>query len=85
MIGDRDDASRIGKNQFEMVDAELGLKQGTMAQRALKVKESLMEEKDALAETVEKEIPACKIVKRIAELIGNRCKNLSRQGLQKPS
>lgn len=80
-IGDRDDASRIGKNQFEMVDHQLGLKTGTMAVRALDMSERLMENKDDLALQIKEKFPNAKIVKRIADLIGNRCKSLRRQGL----
>lgn len=81
VIGDRDDASRIGKNQFEMVDAELGLKIGTMASRVLGMSDKLMKYKDDLALEVLREFANAKIAQRIADLISNRCKSLSRQGL----
>lgn len=80
-IGDRDDANRIGKNQFEMVDKELGLKVGTMAGRALEMSEKLMKNKDDLATQVKSEFPNAKIATRIADLIGDRCKSLNRQGV----
>lgn len=80
-IGDRDDSSRIGKKQFEMVDEELGLKVGTIAGRALEISERLMKNKDDLAVQIKSELPKAKIVKRIADLIGDRCKSLSRQGV----
>lgn len=81
IIGDRNDASRVGKNQFEMVDKELGLKIGTMGKRILGMSERLNKEKDDLAKEVEREFPSVKIVKRIADLISDRCKSLRRQGL----
>lgn len=81
VIGDRDDASRIGKKQFEMVDLDLGLKLGTMAARARNMSERIIENKDELAAQVKNEIPNAKIAKRIADLIGDRCKSLSRQGI----
>jgi hypothetical protein len=34
-----------------------------------------------LVSQVQKELPNAKIVKRISELIENRCKNLKKQGL----
>jgi serine/threonine-protein kinase HipA len=80
-IGDRDDASRVGKNQFEMVDTSLGLKLGTMAKRVNAMSDKLMINKDLLAEKIEKEIPNAKVVSRISEFIGNRCKSLNRQSL----
>ena len=81
VIGDRDDASRIGKKQFEMIDTELGIKVGTMAVRVLEMSERLMKNKDDLAAQVKSEFPNAKIVKRIADLVGDRCKSLSRQGV----
>ncbi len=80
-IGDRDDASRIGKNQLEMVDKELGLKVGTMTERASEMGEKLMKNKDDLATQIKREFSNVKIAKRIADLIGDRCKSLSRQGV----
>jgi serine/threonine-protein kinase HipA len=81
VIGDRDDASHIGKKQFEMVDNELGLKVGTMAGRAFEMGERLMKNKDDLASQVNREFSNAKIAKRIADLIGDRCKSLNRQGI----
>lgn len=80
-IGDRDDASRVGKNQFEMMNESLGLKRGTMEFRVAKMSERLLEHKDILADEVNAEFPKAKIVKRISELIDDRCKSLKRQGL----
>lgn len=81
MIGDRDDSSRIGKNQLDIVDQNLGLKNGAMSERILLMRDKLLEHKDTLAEEISAEFPHAKIVKRISELIGNRCKSLVRQGL----
>ncbi len=80
-VGDRNNASRIGKNQFEMVDKELGLKVGTMAKRASEMSEKLMKNKDDLATQIKRELSNVKIAKRIADIIGDRCKSLSRQGV----
>lgn len=80
-IGDRYDASRIGKKQFEMVDEDLELKKGTMALRAGEMCERLLLHKNELAMQVRAELPDAKIVKRISDLIEKRCKSLSRQGL----
>ena len=80
-FGGRDDATRIGKNQFELVDKELDLKKGTMGKRVIVMSENLMREKDRLAEELKIQLPNAKILPRIAELIGKRCKNLSMQGL----
>jgi len=81
MLGDRDDASRIGKNQFKMVDASLGLKSGTMANTMWEVKDRLLNHKDRLAEELLTQFPKVKIIERISELIANRCKSLERQGI----
>lgn len=81
MIGDGDDASRVGKNQFEMVDKILDLKLGTMESRVVEVSKKLTKYKDQLADDVKSEFPKAKIVKRISDLIGDRCKSLKKQGL----
>lgn len=75
-IGDRDDFSRIGKNQFEALDRELGLKPGAMAERMLMVHERVMGEKDALVKRLGEENRDNKIAKRIAALISDRSKSL---------
>ncbi|MBF0299614.1 MAG: type II toxin-antitoxin system HipA family toxin [Oligoflexia bacterium] len=80
-IGDRDNASRIGKNQLEILDCELGLKKGTSGKKMLLMIEKLFEHKDALASEIRSEYPHAKIVKRIAELIRDRSTSLSKQGL----
>ena len=80
-VGGRDDAIRIGKNQFELVDIKLDLKKGTMGKRVIVMSESLMRDKDRLAEELKTQLPNAKILPRISELIGKRCKNLSIQGL----
>lgn len=80
-IGDRTDASRIGKNQLEMTDKTLGLKAGTMIERILLVREKLLDHKDLVAHKIKENHPQAKIPFRISELIGDRCKSLKRQGL----
>jgi len=80
-IGDRDDASRVGRNQFDLVDKSLDLKIGTMSERVKNMSEKLMANKDLVAEEINKELPNARIVTRISELIQKRCKSLKRQGL----
>lgn len=80
-IGGRDDASQIGRNQFELVDRDLGLKVGTMGKRAIEMAKKLLLHKDILAQEVCDEFSSTKIVKRISTLIGKRCESLNRQGL----
>lgn len=83
MLGDRSDASRIGKNQLEIVDGELGLKVGTTSERMLGMKNKLLKEKDQLVAEIQKELPAAKIPKRISQLIEKRCASLEKQGITK--
>jgi serine/threonine-protein kinase HipA len=80
-IGDRRDSSRIGKNQLEMIDSELGLKFGTMSERMQLIKKELMKHKDFVASEIIKTYPKAKIVLQISELIEDRCVSLKRQGL----
>ncbi|MDC1174877.1 type II toxin-antitoxin system HipA family toxin [Bacteriovoracaceae bacterium] len=74
-IGDRDDVSRVGKKQFDMVDSNLGLKEGTMAQKALEMSNKLLAVKDDLVKETKKELPNMKIANRISNLISDRCKS----------
>jgi serine/threonine-protein kinase HipA len=79
LIGDRDNSSQIGKNQLEMVDQNLGIKLGVMSERMLLMREKLLENKDGLADELSRELPHAKIIKRISQLIGNRCKSFLKQ------
>lgn len=81
-IGDRDDASRIGKNQLNLLNKELGLRDGTLIERMLLMRDKLMEHKDEVALKVLKDLPKVKIVGRISDLIENRCRSLARQGIE---
>ena len=73
-VGGRTEASRIGKNQFEMLDADLGLKLGTMSERMILMRDKVVQHKDVLADEIKSEHPLAKIVKHIAGLIGHRCR-----------
>ena len=81
-IGDRNDASRIGKNQLNLLNEELGLKTGTMIERMVLMREKLLAHKDEIASEILKEHLKVKIVSRISDLIGDRCRSLSRQGIK---
>jgi len=79
-IGDRDDASRIGKNQFEMLDEQLGLRKGTVAERLLLMKAQLEKHGLVVANSLKETYPEMKIAHRINDLIQDRCRSLERQG-----
>lgn len=81
-IGGRNDSSRIGKNQLNKLEEELGLKSGTVIERMILVRDKLLENKDILAEELNAKYPRVKIINRISEFIEKRCKNLSRQGIE---
>lgn len=81
LIGDRDDASKIGKNQFNLLEEQLGLKAGTVSERALMMSEKLLQYKDDLANKVKDDHASASIITQISELIEKRCKSLKRQGL----
>jgi serine/threonine-protein kinase HipA len=80
-VGNRDDVDKIGKNQLEMLDAELGLRLGTTAQRVRDMSTKIMNEKDTLVELMKAEFPNAKIPQKISSFIENRYKSLLRQGL----
>jgi len=81
-VGGRNDSSRIGKNQLNKLEEELGLKSGTVIERMILMKEKLLENKDILAKELNEKYPRVKIVNRISEFIEKRCKNLCRQGIE---
>jgi serine/threonine-protein kinase HipA len=80
-IGDRYDASRIGKNQLNLLNEELGLKVGTLMERMIFMRDQLKLHKDDVVSEILKEHPKVKIVGRISDLIKNRCRSLARQGV----
>jgi serine/threonine-protein kinase HipA len=79
LIGDRDDFSRIGKNQFEILEQKLSIKTGTMRERLALVHEKIMSQKDTLAARVLSENKNAVIAKRIAQEITKRSKSLQMQ------
>jgi serine/threonine-protein kinase HipA len=79
-IGDRDYFDQIGKNQFERLEDEVGVKRGTWLEHLRSVDEKVMALKDQVAHEVLKSHPSTKIVSRISDLIGQRSKGLRSQG-----
>lgn len=79
IIGDRNEFSKIGKNQFEMLDKELGLNVGTMTGRMQIVHDKVMKVKDVVAKRIVVDHKQVKIVQRIAEEIDGRAKSLKFQ------
>lgn len=80
-IGDRDDFSRIGLNQFQMLEAQLQIKPGLIVQRMKSIRELVLANKDKVCEQVLERLPQAKIAKRISDLIARRSKGLHQQGL----
>jgi serine/threonine-protein kinase HipA len=80
-IGGRDDYSQIGKDELETLDQELGLKLGTMEERIGLTYRKMASHKDDLALQISDTFNGVKIVKRIAELIGDRARDFQQQGL----
>lgn len=78
-IGDRDDFSRIGKNQFHLLEEQLGLKRGTMLERLKLVNEMALTKKDEVAFDILASYPEAKIIPRISALIEERSKSLQMQ------
>lgn len=81
-IGGRDEYSQIGKNQFEELDQELGLKVGTMSDRMKQTHHNIQVHKDSLAKDISGQFKDIKIVHRIADLIDDRAKGFKQQGLE---
>lgn len=78
-IGDRDRFPQIGKNQFEILENQIGLKRGTFLERAQRMNDLLMKNKDDVAQRLSKKYPKVKIFSHISDLIADRSKGLKNQ------
>ena len=81
-IGGRDDYSKIGINQLNRVEKDLGIKEGTLVERMLLMSAKIFEHKDNLVEEVKIHYKDAKIPARISELIEKRCKAMKKQGIK---
>jgi len=79
LIGGRDEFSKIGKNQIEALEDQLGLKRGVFKKRLEGMAESIQAQYRNLAEKTHKEFTNAKIPKRINELIDTRIRSLRLQ------
>jgi serine/threonine-protein kinase HipA len=80
-IGDRTDFSKIGIKQFQLLEAQLGMKQNAFHARMNSVILKIQTHKDAVAARVRSNFPEARIVDRIADLIEKRIKGLRQQGV----
>lgn len=80
-IGGRDDFSRIGKNQIEILESDLGLKKGVFLNQLKNMQNSIAKHKNRLAEEMNQKYPGVKIFKRLVEEIEGRCRSLKMQGI----
>ncbi|MBC7533356.1 MAG: type II toxin-antitoxin system HipA family toxin [Oligoflexus sp.] len=79
-IGDRNEFSKIGKNQIFLLEDEIAVKRGTFQKRLFNMSEFIRENKDKVAkETLERD-RGIKIIPRINDLIDDRIKSLRFQG-----
>jgi serine/threonine-protein kinase HipA len=78
-IGDRNDFSRIGKNQFEQQEDQMKLKRGTLTEALKEMSELLLSNKDKVVEQITKEYGKQAIAGRISDLIKDRSKSLKIQ------
>lgn len=78
-IGDRNEFSKIGKNQFEMLERELGLKKNTMTEILQDMNDKVISKKDEVVERLLVEHPDGVMFKRISDLIKDRSKSLRMQ------
>ncbi len=80
-IGDRYTFSKIGLNQFTLLEEDLGIKKGSFTQRMKDTRELILTYKDRVLEQVMDKHPQAKIPKRISTLIDKRAKGLHQQGV----
>jgi serine/threonine-protein kinase HipA len=79
LIGDRDDFSRIGRNQFQELEKSLEIKPGAFTERVNHVCDLVLSRKAQVAEKIHDEHAAAKIPKRISEEIEKRYRSLKIQ------
>ena len=80
-IGDRYTFSKIGLNQFTLLEEELGIKKGSFTQRMKDTRELILTYKDRVLEKIMDKHPQAKIPNRISTLIGKRANGLRQQGV----
>lgn len=80
-IGDRRTFKSIGNKQFELLEEQLGVKQGTVIGRFSKLSQRVLEQKEDIVKKVAEKDPKAKIAARISRLIEDRWKSLRLQGL----
>ena len=78
-IGDRDEFSKIGKNQIELLEDQLGLKRNVFKKRLQGMVDQILAQYKPLADQIHEQFPKAKILKRINELIDARIKSLKFQ------
>ncbi|NCT57169.1 MAG: type II toxin-antitoxin system HipA family toxin [Legionella sp.] len=80
-IGDRYTFSKMGLNQFTLLEEALGIKKGSFTQRMKDMSQLILKHKDRVLEQVMDKHPKAKIPKRISQLIDKRIKGLNQQGM----
>ncbi|MDF1827849.1 MAG: type II toxin-antitoxin system HipA family toxin [Legionellaceae bacterium] len=80
-IGDRYTFSKIGLNQFTLLEEALGIKKGSFTQRMKDMSQLILKHKERVLEQVMDKHPKAKIPKRISQLIDKRIKGLHQQGM----
>ncbi|NDC23345.1 MAG: hypothetical protein EBZ49_04365 [Proteobacteria bacterium] len=78
-IGDRDEFSKIGKNQIEQLEDQLGLRRDVFRKRLQGMVDKVRKGYEPVAEKIHVQCPAAKIPKRINEMINTRIKSLKFQ------
>lgn len=78
-IGARNEADKIGKNQFQILNEELELKSGTFESCFIKVMNSVESTYKSLAKEMIEEYPESKVVGRIEDFITRRIKGFKKR------
>ncbi len=84
-IGDRNEFSKIGKNQIDLLEDEIEVRRGTFQKRLHNMSEVIRENKEKVAKAILDRDSRIKIVPRINDLIDDRIKSLRFQGAIKVS
>lgn len=80
-IGGQYTFSKMGLNQFTLLENELDLKEGAFTQRVKEIRELILIHKDIVLEKIMDQHPKAKIPGRISTLIAKRARGLCQQGV----
>ncbi|MBC7457876.1 MAG: type II toxin-antitoxin system HipA family toxin [Bdellovibrionaceae bacterium] len=79
LVGGRNEVDQIGKNQFEVLNQQLGIRKGAFQESFSKILDSVEKSYVLVADQVKSEFPDCKITTGIQDLIKIRLRSFRKR------